>query len=132
MLNFAIFLIIIVLGLRFFVLSIKSHKTYTEYGVSPVLATFLHLSPLLYLLSATAFVVPVSWLVWLVPVPFGVALLLPGMTAGKMTHSVLERSGVDTGVMAGNVAANIMWLGVGVGVWFAINIAINLTISSYN
>ena len=90
----------------------------------------IQMSPLLYIISLVAFVLPISWLVWLAPIPFGSLLLVPGIMLGKKFSMLLERSGTDVGVEAGRTASNIMWLGIGVALFIAGNIAFSPMIPS--
>jgi hypothetical protein len=90
----------------------------------------IQMSPLLYIISLVAFVLPISWLVWLAPIPFGFLLLVPGIMLGKKFSMLLERSGTDVGVEAGRTVSNIMWLGIGVALFIAGNIAFSLMIPS--
>lgn len=119
---------IVILSVKLFVAMNKHHTAMVDNQITPVKIRILQLSPILYIPSVIAFVLPISWLVWLAPIPFGFLLLAPGITLGRKYSKLLECSGTDVGVEASKTASNIMWLGVGVVIFIIGNILISLLI----
>lgn len=101
-----------------------------ELSVSHIRA--LQISPLLYILSLVAFVLPISWLTWLAPIPFGFAILVPGVYLGYRASIKLEVGGTHMADDAGRAASNIMWLGIGVAIYILGNIVFSLVMQSGN
>lgn len=92
----------------------------------------LQMSPLLYIPTLIAFVLPVSWLAWLSPIPFGFLLLLPGIVLGKKYSAILERAGTDEAESAGRSASNIMWLGIAAAVFITAIVLISIGMEEWS
>ena len=130
MLGIVALIFIIILSLKLGLAMNKHYSVMVSNEIAPTGIRAVQLSPLLYIISIVAFVLPISWPVWLAPLPFGFLLLIPGIMLGKKFSMLLERSGTDVGVEAGRTVSNVMWLGIGVATFIAGNIAISLMIPS--
>lgn len=128
MLGIVALIFIIILSLKLSLAMNKHYSVMVSNGIAPAGIRAVQLSPLLYIIGIVAFILPISWPVWLVPLPFGFLLLIPGIMLGKKFSMLLECSGTDVGVEAGRTVSNVMWLGIGVATFIAGNIAISLMI----
>ena len=130
MLGIVALIFIIILSLKLSLAMNKHYSVMVSNEIAPAGIRAVQLSPLLYIISIVAFVLPILWPVWLAPLPFGFLLLIPGIMLGKKFSMLLERSGTDVGVEAGRTVSNVMWLGIGVATFIAGNIAVSLMIPS--
>lgn len=96
-----------------------------EHKITQPRARILQFSPLLYIISLVAFVVPYSWLKLLAPIPLGLLLLVPGILLGKKCAGMLDRSGTDRTSKAKDISFNIMWLGLATLIFIVVNIALS-------
>ncbi len=96
-----------------------------ENKIPQLQARILQFSPLLYIVSLVAFVIPVPWLKLLAPIPFGLLLLAPGILLGKKCANTLDCSGTDRTNKAKDIASNIMWLGLATLIFIIANIALS-------
>lgn len=92
----------------------------------------LQVSPLLYVLSLLALVLPISWLTWRAPIPLGFAILAPGIYLGHRASRKLDVGGTHMAAEAGRSASNIMWLGIGVAIYILGNILFSVVMQSGN
>lgn len=74
------------------------------------------------ILSMVAFVLPIAWLAWLAPIPFGFMILVPGIYLGYRASSKLEGGGTHMADEAGRASSHIMWWGFGVAIYILANI----------
>lgn len=130
MLGIVVLVFIVTLSIRLFLEMNKHRSVMVANEIALFTVRAVQISPLLYIPSVVAFVFPISWLVWLAPIPFGFLMLVPGITLGRKYSRLLERSGTDVGVAAGRTVSNIMWLGIGVVIFIVGNISFWLLIPS--
>lgn len=128
MLGIVALIFIIILSIKLSIAINSHHPVMAANEMTPTRIRMLQISPLLYIPSVVAFVLPISWLIWLAPIPFGFLLLAPGITLGRKYSKLLECSGTDVGVEAGKTASNIMWLGVGTVIFIVGNLLVSLLI----
>jgi len=112
-------------------LQLKKHKeVFVLHGISSSKIIALQFAALLYILSLVGYILPVSMLDLIRPIPIGFLLLLPGIILGKKLSNAMECIGIDSASRAGRTANNIMWLGIGVGIYISANVILGLMIGS--
>ena len=126
MLGYIVQILIVFFSLKMCVSLNPQFPVMMEHKISLTRARFLQFSPLLYVISLGAFVIPHPWLNILAPVPFGLMLLVPGIVLGKKCADILDRSGTDRTNNAKNISSNIFWLGIATLIFILANIALSL------
>ena len=119
---YIVLIIIIYLSIKLSFLLSRHKSAFEKYGVESQKIIFLQFASLLYSLSLLDYILPFSELDLFRPIPFGLLILLPGIILGKKVSEKMQISGVTDGVNAGQVANNIMWLGIGTGIFIMANI----------
>jgi len=103
----------------------RYRSVFVAHGITSLQLSALQLSLLLYALCLLAFALPVSWLRFLAPVPFGFLLLAPGILLGRRISARLD-TGYDAASQASRMASNAFWLGIAALVFVAGNIIVRL------
>ena len=112
-------------------IGLQSHRSvFKAHGVSPLQVSALQLSLLLYALSLLAFALPVSWLRFLAPIPFGFLLLAPGIVLGWRIAARLD-TGYDAASQASRVASSALWAGLAALAFIAGNIIVRFIYRSF-
>ena len=111
---------------------LSKHKSaFNKHGVAANQVVWLQIASLLYALSLLGYILSFSVLDLFRPIPFGLLILLPGILLGKKLSAQMQLTGVTDGVNAGNVAGNIMWLGIATGIFIIANIMFTLLSESF-
>lgn len=130
MLGYVALIVILYLSVKWCISINSQIPIMIENKITQSQSRMLQFSPLLYIVSLIAFVIPVSWLKLLAPIPFGLLLLAPGIFLGKRCANTLDRSGTDRVNKAKDTASNIMWLGLAVLIFIIANMALSYVLQN--